>query len=97
MPDWQITAKTVFCDGVDDEVTWLVYRDGTTRCTGCLKYGRPNDVTRQLIRAKTRCLKRPIRCEGEKCPRISDYKDQIFREDAPKTEAKKEEAQKSNG
>ena len=84
MPDWQMTAKTVFCDGVDDEVTWLVYRDGTARCTGCLKYGQPNDITRRVIREKTRRLKRAVRCEGENCPRISVYKDQLFSEEAQK-------------
>ena len=82
MPDWQITAKTIFCAGVDDEVTWLVFRNGATRCTGCQKYQHPNDITRQVIRAKTRRLKRQISCEGENCPRISVYKDQILGEEA---------------
>jgi hypothetical protein len=82
MPDWQITAKTIFCESVDDEVTWLVYRNGTTRCTGCRKYSQPNDITRKVIREKTRRLKRPITCEGENCPDISVYKDQILGEEA---------------
>ena len=37
MPGWQITAKTIFCDAVDDEVTVMVYKDGSTRCTGYKK------------------------------------------------------------
>ena len=68
MPDWQITAKTIFCDEVDDEVTWLVYRNGATRCTGCRKYGQPNDITRKVIREKSRRLKRPHSLRGRKLP-----------------------------
>jgi hypothetical protein len=82
MPDWQVTAKTVFCDQVDDEVTWLVQRDGAVRCTGDRKYNQPNDITRQVVREKTRRLKRKIHCEGEKCPRMATYKDQILAEEA---------------
>ncbi len=81
MPNWQLTAKTVFCAGVDDEVTWMVYRDGSTRCTGCRKYTQPNDITRRLMREKARRLGRPITCEGETCPQISVYKEQIFAEE----------------
>jgi hypothetical protein len=82
MPEWQMTAKTVFCEQVQDEVTWLVYQDGTVRCTGDRKYNQPNDLTRQAIRAKSRELKRPVRCEGEKCPRMAVYKEQILAEEA---------------
>ena len=38
MTDWEITATTVYCDAVDDEVTLIVYRDGTIKCTGHQKY-----------------------------------------------------------
>ena len=33
MPDWEVTATTVHCDAVDDEVTILVNGDATARCT----------------------------------------------------------------
>jgi hypothetical protein len=32
MVDWQITAATIYCDDVDDEVTVIVNRDGSVRC-----------------------------------------------------------------
>ena len=38
MVDWELTAKTVYCESTDDEVTLLVSADGTYRCTGCEKY-----------------------------------------------------------
>ncbi len=39
--NWQVTATTVYCDAVDDEVTLLVYKDWSTKCTGYSKYGEP--------------------------------------------------------
>jgi hypothetical protein len=38
MVDWEITATTIYCKAVDDEVTLLVSADGTCRCTGRQKY-----------------------------------------------------------
>ena len=34
MVDWQVTATTIYCDAVDDDVTLLVYKDGSAKCTG---------------------------------------------------------------
>ena len=81
MTSWQVTAKTIYCDAVDDEVTHLIYRDFSARCTGCQKYTQPDEVTLRLIRAKQRKLKRVIKCEGEGCPRIEAYRQQIRKED----------------
>jgi hypothetical protein len=38
--DWRVTATTIYCAAVADEVTMMVYRDFTTRCTGLAKYGQ---------------------------------------------------------
>jgi hypothetical protein len=38
MVNWQVTATTVFCDAVDDEVTIIVYKDWSVKCTGHEKY-----------------------------------------------------------
>jgi hypothetical protein len=81
MTGWQITAKTIYCDAVDDEVTVIVSQNGSTRCTGCNKYNRPNSLTRDVIREKSRYSKRPIQCEGEPCPRMTQYKEQILAEE----------------
>jgi hypothetical protein len=80
MTGWQITAKTIFCEAVDDEVTLLIKKDGDSRCTGFKKYTRPNDITLGIIKEKNRRLKRRIICEGEGCSRLSQYKDQILTE-----------------
>jgi hypothetical protein len=80
MTDWQITAKTIFCEAVDDEVTVVVLRSGTVHCTGYRKYEQPNDITRTLVKEKTHRLKRAVKCEGEDCPRVTGYKNQILAE-----------------
>jgi hypothetical protein len=82
MTDWKMTAKTILCEAVDDEVTLLLLKDGNIRCTGCKKYNEPNSITLGLIRSKTSRLKRPIKCEGEQCPRVTGYKDQILAEES---------------
>jgi hypothetical protein len=32
--DWQLTATAIYCDAVDDDVTIIVYKDWSTKCTG---------------------------------------------------------------
>ena len=81
MTDWQITAKTIFCDAVDDEVTLLVYKNGSTLCTGCKKYVEPNTITLGIIKEKTKRSKRPLKCEGEQYPRVTQYKEKILAEE----------------
>ena len=81
MSDWQITAKTIACEEVDDEVTLLIYKDGTAHCTGFKKYTQPNAVTAGIIKEKSRRLKRPLKCEGEACAHLTRYKDKIMAEE----------------
>jgi hypothetical protein len=85
MPDttaaWQVTAKTIYCDAVDDEVTIMVYKDFSVRCTGFKKYSQPNDITLRILKKKTRLLKKPLKCEGEQCLRVTSYKEKILAEE----------------
>jgi hypothetical protein len=81
MTNWQITAKTIYCDAVDDEVTLMIYKDGSSRCTGCKKYDEPDDITLKMVREKSRRLKRRIKCEGEGCPRLGGYREKILAEE----------------
>jgi hypothetical protein len=82
MSNWQTTAKTIFCEAVDDEVTVMVYKNKSVRCTGCKKYTEPNDITRKLVQEKNRRLAKTIKCEGEDCPRVTGYRDAILAEEA---------------
>lgn len=79
--NWQITAKTVYCDAVDDEVTLIVRKDGTARCTGLKKYTEPGAETVRMMKEKSRRLKRQVGCRGEACTVAADYRDRIFSEE----------------
>jgi hypothetical protein len=37
---WRLTVTTMllYCDAVDDDVTIMVYKDWSTKCTGYKKY-----------------------------------------------------------
>jgi hypothetical protein len=77
-PDWEITATTVYCDAVDDEVTLLVYADGTSRCTGRQKYAGTDNEKSRTIKKKSGRQGQPSRCSGTDCSRVSQYRDSLL-------------------
>jgi hypothetical protein len=74
MADWQITATTIYCESVDDEVTILIYGDGTSKCTGLEKYARQDKVTSRLMKKKSRKSGKQIRCLNAACDRVVEYR-----------------------
>ena len=82
MVNWQVTAATIYCDAVDDEVTLLVYRDGSVKCIGYQKYGEPSKEVTKLLQKKSKQLKRRLECEGQECYRVIQYRDKLFAEEA---------------
>jgi len=79
--NWQITATTVYCDSVDDEVTLIVFKDGTARCTGLKKYTEPSAETARMVKAKSRTLRRQVVCRGADCTVAAEYRDRLFAEE----------------
>jgi len=84
MVTWQLTATTIYCDAVDDEVTILVYKDGTAQCNDYRKYGKPGKEILNLLKRKSKQLKRRLECTGPACYRVIEYKDKLFTEEAEK-------------
>ncbi len=84
MVSWQVTATTIYCDAVDDEVTIVVSPDWSAKCTGYRKYGDPGKETTNLVRKKSKQLKQRLECEGPECPRVTQYKDKLFAEENKK-------------
>jgi len=78
MVNWVITATTVYCDAIDDEVTLIVYRDGTSRCTGYKKYGKPDKETAKLIKIKSKQLGKQLGCAEPECHRLTQYRDRLL-------------------
>ena len=88
MVNWQVTATTVYCDAVDDEVTLLAYNDWSVKCTGYSKYGEPSKDGINLLKKKSRRLKRQLKCVGPECHRVIQYKEKLFSQEAEKGRSK---------
>lgn len=74
MVNWQVTAATFRCDIIGEEVTLLVYKDWSVKCTAYTKL------------ANDKALKTPrhSRCEGTDCPVASDYRKKLQSEEREK-------------
>jgi len=83
MGDWQITAVTLYCDAVDEEITIMVYKDWSVKCTGYNKYFQPDRDASGILKKKGKRLNRPLKCEGLDCRRITDYKNKLLSEERP--------------
>ena len=79
--DWQITATTIKCDAVSDEITILVYPDGTAKCATYLKYGATDKKTLAQIEKRAKKVGITCKCEGPQCRRVTDYLDKIMTEE----------------
>ena len=84
MANWQITATTIYCDAVDDDVTLMVFKDGSTRCTGYQRYTSPDRETARMLDDKGRKLGRRLACEGMDCQRLTGYRDKLLAEEKQK-------------
>jgi len=71
MVNWQITAKTIYCESAGEEVTILIKKDWSVQCTGYLdrQEGSPNRVYE------------PVECEGLNCVKINQYLEQLKAEE----------------
>ena len=84
MVNWQVTATTIYCDVVDDEVTIMVYKDGVAECIAYKKYHMPNRETSKLLAKKSKQLGRKLECESSECYMVIQYRDKLFSEEAKK-------------
>jgi hypothetical protein len=76
---WQVTAKAIYCDAVDDDVIIQVFPDGSTICTGFRKY--ITQVTSEsafVLNKKSRVLGRQLKCEGPLDIRVTSYRDLLM-------------------
>lgn len=78
--NWQITATTIRCDYVDDDVTLMVDRDWTTRCAWYRRYKQ------KALDGKKQKFDKEIRikiekCAGSECPLAINYRDKLIQEE----------------
>ena len=72
MVDWQVTAVTINCDAVADEVTIIVKNDWSVKCTGFEKYTGSRTVRLELVKRSLNA-KRTLECKGMQCKQIEEY------------------------
>lgn len=80
MVDWQVTATTISCEAVADEVTIITSHDWTVKCTGFVKYSGNRRASLELVKRSLE-LKRSLECPGLDCPRIVEYKQKLMWEE----------------
>jgi hypothetical protein len=71
MVNWQITAKTIYCEAAGEEVTIIVKKDWSIQCTGYRdrQDGSPHKTYK------------PVECEGLGCARVNQYVSQLKAEE----------------
>ena len=72
MVDWQITAATFRCETIGDEVTLLVYKDWTMKCTGFMNAGK----------RKAKKNGRSSVCRDTECQLVIEYRKKLQAEEA---------------
>lgn len=78
MTEWQVTATTIYCDAVDDDVTLIVDKDWNVKCTGYKKFSTNlNKETAGILKQKSKRLGRNLKCEGPQDSRVTDYRDRL--------------------
>jgi hypothetical protein len=80
MVDWEVTATTIFCEAVDDEVTLIVSGNGAVKCSGRQKYENPSKETRKTLAAKAKSGGKQLGCKGEGCNTVKLYRDKMLGE-----------------
>ncbi|AGG06484.1 MULTISPECIES: hypothetical protein [Dehalococcoides] len=87
MADWQITACTILCEAVCDEITIIVKEDGSVRCTAFDTYGSPSRDTLKEMAKKAKKCGHSLKCEGPLCHRVINYRDKIMNEERQQNES----------
>jgi len=81
MVNWEITATTIFCEAVGDEVTLIVSGDGMAKCTGRQKYEEPEKDVRKVLKVKSKSKGKQLKCSGQDCAVVKQYRDKVLGEE----------------
>lgn len=83
MVDWQVTAVTINCPDVADEVTVIVKSDWSVKCTGNDRYANSREAGLELVK-RSMNLKRALGCKGIHCRQIQEYVQKLKSEESGK-------------
>ena len=79
MVDWEVTATTIYCEDVDDEVTIIVSGNGTVKCTGVQKYVKVSKETKQELKRKSQQKGKTLLCKDAICTKLPEYRDELLK------------------
>ena len=80
MVDWEVTATTIYCPDVEEEVTLMVTADGTCRCTGHQKYSRPGKDAAGPTKKRSKKSGQKAGCGEVVCRVVTEYRDRLLNE-----------------
>jgi hypothetical protein len=83
MVDWQVTAVTIECSAVAEEVTIVVKNDWSAQCTGFDKYTTSKKASLELTKRSLN-MKRVLDCKGMQCHQITAYIEKLQSEESQK-------------
>ena len=84
MSYWKVTAGTINCRAVADEVTIIVKNDWSVQCSGFDKLKNSRRAQLQMVE-RSLDLKRTLDCKGMQCKQITDYLEKLQAEENPKS------------
>jgi hypothetical protein len=79
---WEITAKKLRCEPIDDYVTLTMNREWLAKCMWFLKYKAPTAQNAPGIRNTVQ--EKIKKCTGPDCPVVAEYRDKLMAEESPK-------------
>jgi hypothetical protein len=80
MVDWEVTATTIFCDSVKDEVTIIVKEDGSVKCSGRLKFDTATKESKNALKMASKINGKKLACQGVDCATVKQYRDKVLGE-----------------
>ena len=83
MVDWQVTAVTINCSAVAEEVTIIVKNDWSVKCTGFEKLAASRRARLDFVN-RSLTMKRILDCKGTQCPQITAYIQKLQAEESQK-------------
>jgi hypothetical protein len=86
MSDWQVTAVTINCPNVAEEVTIAIKSDWSVRCSGFEKYASSRRARLALV-DRSLTIKRILECKNVECNQITEYIQKLQTEENHKTES----------
>jgi hypothetical protein len=80
MVDWEVTATTIFCDSVRDEVTIIIKEDGSVKCSGRLKYNTQIKKNKNSSKKMSKADSNQIVCLGVDCVTVKQQRAKVLGE-----------------